>query len=105
MLYNAETIDKKQLIDQLIQEKNKCLNEFSSLTVSISNNNLLHKQIHLLAMKDLEKLLFTYYHHGISTFDNKNLNQLSYPKEFFNFTISGDLKHTPDYSEYYTLYI
>ena len=102
---NSNSINKKQLIDNLIKEKNSCLNELSSINVSINNNNPDTKYILNKALTELDKLLFTYYHHGISVFDNKNLHQLTYPKEYFNFTTSGNLNNTLDYSDKYTLYI
>jgi len=121
----TNSIAKKQLIDQLKQEKNNCLNEMASISVNIKKsplsclyegsktshtNHSFNQDPNVIllnnALIELEKMLSHYYRWGLSKFNNNdNINICSYPKEYFNFTISGNLKKTPNYSKYYTLYI
>ena len=103
-LIKDTTYLKKQLVDNMIQEKNHCLNEFASITISTNK----YQQKIQLELIILEKILYNHYNNVIEMFNNDDLNIYTYPKEFFNFdqyTLSGNLNKTAEYSEHYTLYI
>ncbi len=107
----------KQLLDLLKMERNNCLNEFASITISIETKEFNHGWEPILENTDsqikeelskLEKLFLDFFSEINEFLEkqyyNEPITQNSFPTFNLQDTISGDTTKTNQYSENFTLY-